>query len=176
MTENGKAAIDFDGVNDYMVSNSAYPTQTTETHFYVASSTGTNNRVLDTRGTGGTGIVKGWHHKFSNIGLGDVSTIDDGAGAFILSQGIVRTGQKLVSVSFSTTAITEYTNGVLSDNNSGSVTDFDSGNNLYIGANVNGANLQLFNGTMQIIVLYNSNQSANRTGIEGSINEYYNIY
>jgi len=42
-----------------------------------------------------------------------------------------------------------------------------------IGA-LNGANF--FNGLMQEIVVYGSDQSSNRTGIETNINDYYNIY
>ena len=76
----------------------------------------------------------------------------------------------------SQTALNAYTNGVLADTVTGSIGSFDSGNDLYIGANVNGANSQIFNGTIQEIALYPSDQSANRTGIEANINDYYNIY
>jgi hypothetical protein len=31
-------------------------------------------------------------------------------------------------------------------------------------------------GTIQEIIFYTSDKSANRTGIEGNINDYYNIY
>jgi hypothetical protein len=174
VTENGKAALDFDGTDDYLTGSTAYDTQSTGTHFYVASSTATNQRVIDTRGTGAVGAVQGWHHKFSNPST-DISIIDSGTTA-IQIQNITRTGQKLVSSELSLTQLKEYTNGVLEDTQTGSLTSFDSGNPLYIGANVNGADTQIFNGTMQEIVLYNSDKSANRTGIEDNINDYYTIY
>ena len=47
---------------------------------------------------------------------------------------------------------------------------------LYIGANVNGADAQLFNGNLQEIVLYNSDKSSNRNVVENNINHYYSIY
>ena len=176
--ENGKPAVSFDGSGDHLVSTSAYPTQQYQSTFYVASSTGTNNRVLDTRGTGTGGALQGWQHKFSNSS--DITGIDDGSGINLLINNILRTGQKLVSVFMyggSGSSIDEYTNGSLSD----SVTnvnniDFDSGNDLYIGANVNGANAQLFGGKIQDIILYSSDQSSNRTNIETNINDYYSIY
>jgi hypothetical protein len=174
VTENGKAAIDFDGVNDYLAGSTAYDTQSTGTHFYVASSTGSNQRVIDTRGTGAVGAVQGWHHKFNNPTI-DISILDSGTSAIQIVD-ITRTSQSLVSAELSLTQLKEYTNGVLEDTQTGSLTSFDSGNPLYIGANVNGADTQIFDGTIQEIVLYNSDQSANRTGIEGNINDYYNIY
>ena len=178
VTEDGKAAILLDGVDDHLVSISVYPTQQYQSSFYVASSTGTNNRVLDTRGTGATGTVQGWQHKFSNNQ--DVTLIDNGAGIGLILSNVSRTGQNLIS-SFiyggSGSYIIEYTNSSLSDtatdvNN----IDFDSGNSLYIGANVNGADSQLFGGKIQEIILYASDQSANRTKIEDNINDYYDIY
>ena len=171
--ENGQSAIDFDGSDDYLATSSGYPTGTSASHFYIASSTATNQRVIDTRGTGDAGTVQGWHHKYTNAA--DVTAIDDGTASIQLSN-IIRTGQNLVSVLFSQTQVDEYTNSLLEDSLTGSIGSFDSGNPLYIGANANGANTQIFDGTLQEIVLYNSDQSSNRTTIEGNINQYYDIY
>jgi hypothetical protein len=46
-----------------------------------------------------------------------------------------------------------------------------------IGANYFGSQIVSFwGGTIQEVVIYNSNQSSNRTGIESNINTYYGIY
>jgi hypothetical protein len=47
--------------------------------------------------------------------------------------------------------------------------------NLYIGTYINSGSF-CFDGTMQEIVMYGSNQSSNRAGIETNINAFYNIY
>ena len=175
VTENGKAAVDFDGTDDHLITLTAYPTGTNESHFYVASSMQTGGRVIDTRGTGAPGGVQGWQSKFNNPST-DLDFVDDGASGVLDTSGISRSGQNLASSLFSQTELNSYTNGVLVGTDTGSIGSFDSGNDLYIGANVNGANSQIFDGTIQEIVLYPSDQSANRTGIEANINDYYNIY
>lgn len=176
ITENGKAAVQFDGSNDWMATSTAYPTQSYLSNFYLASSTGSDNRVLDTRGTGG--VVKGWHSKFSNSGS-DITIIDNGVSR-LQTSSLTRSGQKLISVlafGGSGSYINEYANGSLEQNLSdGTTRDFNSGNNLYIATNANGQSTQFFGGNMQEIVLYTSNQSSNRTGIETNINDFYSIY
>jgi hypothetical protein len=47
--------------------------------------------------------------------------------------------------------------------------------NVGIGTRIAGSG-QTWNGTMQEVILYNSDQSANREGIEDNINEHYGIY
>jgi hypothetical protein len=173
--ENSKPAIYFN--LDFLQSISAYPTQEYQNSFYVAQSITTNNRVLDTRGTGGT--VQGWHSKFSNSF--DVTTIDNGVTTPTLAtSNIIRTGQKLVSVLIyggSGSSVNEYTNGSLEQSLSDGITrDFDSGNVLTIAYNSNGQNTQPFIGNLQEIVLYNIDQSSNRTGIEDNLNDFYSIY
>ena len=176
VTENGKPAVEFDGSGDFLQTATAYDTQEYQSSFYIATSTDNNQRILDTRGTGAS--VQGWHSKFSNP-AGDGSVIDSGTMGFLLTD-VTRTGSVLASVLMyggSGSSIVEYSNGVLADSVSDANTrDFDSGNVLTIGANSNGQNTQIFDGTLQEIVLYNSDKSSNRTGIETNINTFYNIY
>jgi hypothetical protein len=165
--------IDFDGTNDFLETSSAYPTGTNLSAFIVANSTGTNQRVLDTRGTGASGAIAGWQIKFSNSG--DVALLDDGTD-FIESFDITRSGENLITVIASLTSLSDFTNGSLSDSNTGSITTFDSGNSLYLGANANGQSTQLFDGGISEIIIFNSDQSDNRFKIESNINNYYGIY
>ena len=175
VTENGKPAVEFDGSGDFLQTATAYDTQEYQSSFYLASSTVRNQRVLDTRGTGSS--VKGWHSKFSNP-AGDGTVIDSGTTGF-LSTDVTRTGSVLASILMyggSGSSIVEYSNGVLADSVSDANTrDFDSGNVLTIGANSNGQNTQIFDGTLQEIVLYNSDQSDYRTNIETNIATFYDI-
>lgn len=173
ITQGDKYAIEFSS-GDYYATSSAHDTGTSNSHFYVAQSTGTNQRVIDTRGTGSN--VVGWHHKFSNGASQDVSIVDDGVTNF-RTENLVRSGHYLVSVLLSQSGLSEYTNGSLAaSDTSTSVGSYDSNNSLYIGANVDGANTQLFVGKMQEIVLYNSDQSSAQANIEKNINDYYSIY
>jgi len=173
VTEGGLPAVNFDGTDDHLFTNSAYPTSNNQTSFIAASSTTNNGRVADTRGTGQSGTLVGWQIKFSNTV--DVDIIDSGASS-LGTTNIIRTGQSLASSLMSLTELQSFTNGVLGDSQTGNLTTFNSGNPLYLGANVNGANSQLFNGLMQEVVLYNTDQSANRTGIENNINDHFDIY
>ena len=163
----------FDGVDDHLFTASAYPTTNNQTSFITASSTGNDQRIVDTRGTGQAGTLVGWQMKFSNSS--DVDLADSGSASGGTTN-ILRTGQNLVSSLMSLTEVQSFTNSVLQDTGTFSITTFNSGNPLYLGANVNGANSQIFNGSMQEVVLYNTDQSANRTGIENNINDHFDIY
>lgn len=61
-------------------------------------------------------------------------------------------------------------NGAVSSGNAGTL----SGSNIRIGTNVTAAFFLI--GNINEFIIYNSNQTTNRTGIETNINNYYNIY
>ena len=46
----------------------------------------------------------------------------------------------------------------------------------YLGSNQNQSSGQFYTGTFQELIIYNTDQSANRTKIEDNINDYYDIY
>ena len=74
----------------------------------------------------------------------------------------------------SVSSITEYTDGTLFDSvNDTTTRNFDSGNVLTIAANSNGQNTQILDGTLQEIVLYNSDKSSDRTSIEENVGDYF---
>jgi len=67
-----------------------------------------------------------------------------------------------------------YKDGVLIDNTS--LTSSDNTANIQIGAE-DGNNADFpYEGTMQEVILFNSDQSDNRTGIENNINKHFKIY
>ena len=68
------------------------------------------------------------------------------------------------------------TNGVLLTDESGASPN-NTTQGYSIGAlNTAGSNGSLMNGTIQEVIVYASDQAANRTGIESNINNVYNIY
>lgn len=170
---NGKPSIVFD-IHD-LRTIFVYPTEQYQNTFYVADSTSTG-RVLDTRGTGLS--ATGWFNRFSSAG--QVSAIDDGTSGLLATTNVSRSGQTLASIfafGGSGSTIDEYTNSSLVDFVSDATTrDFNRGNVMRIGANLNGANRQHFIGDLQEIILYNTDQSDNRVEIETNINDYYGIY
>ena len=178
--DEGKPAFLFSG-NQWLQTVNPYPTNQYLSAFYLASSTGNSQRVLDTRGTGSEGDVKGWHFKFSNSG--DITLVDNGANKSNSTQNITRSGQKLVSLLINggsvgvNSYIKEFTNSALTQEvNSSEIIDYDSGNVLTIGTNSNGQNTQRFTGKMQAVILYSFDKGSERVGIENNINDYYSIY
>jgi len=59
---------------------------------------------------------------------------------------------------------------------SGSVTTYSNDNRFSIGSYVTGGAGYYFNGYIQEVVIYRTDQSANRTDIEDNINTFYDIY
>ena len=175
---NGRPAIDFNSGNWYATDN-PYPTGTAGTHLYTATAGSSNQRILDTRGTGGKGAVKGWQHKTLNAG--DVSLFDQGqgSGTFLETSSIIRSGQFIASINFEEGFVEEFTNDGATPSDTDTAPDaidFNSGNPLYIGANVNGQTTQLYTGELQEVILFNTDRSAQRVDMLQNRNEYFNIF
>jgi hypothetical protein len=161
--ENGKPSINFIGANLCRLDSSAnwnYTTTFTVTRFYtrpgfayIYTSYNTVGKLIsDVNGSG--------YRVYANNSL-------------YANQNPSLTNQDLIYGLF---------NGVSSqikvDNNS--VVTGDSGSftasGITIGIAGNNTNDSAFNGTMQELIFYPSNQSSNRTGIETNINSFYSIY
>jgi len=56
------------------------------------------------------------------------------------------------------------------------ISSLDAQYNLCIGAYKIASAVKVLKGALQEVIIYDSDQSANRTGIEANINDYYNIY
>jgi len=177
ITKGGVVAIDFDGVNDDLRITTPVLNEINISHFSVSSSNSPETigavlcqshttvetiRVLnDSRST----ITPP-----RNLVVTALPTTYVNAG---LSVARVNTNQILLS-SFidSSKNMAAYDNGATggTDTYVGSVT---ASNGLTIGSQ---AGLTYLNGKVQEVILYNSNQSANRTAIETNINNFYNVY
>lgn len=104
------------------------------------------------------------------------------ADSFASVAGVVaRSVQALFysAVQYTTSDAFQYVNGLLDGSNTSFQTDGNTSNtastSVTIGSVVGGGS-DFFNGDMQEITLYNTNQLPNRVNIESSINSYYKIY
>lgn len=88
---------------------------------------------------------------------------------------VANTNQKLYSNIYENNVIRNtYINGVQEFSGGSNLGNLDDGTDFYIGADI--VNSNWIDGKIQEIVIYGTNQSLNRTGIETNINDYYAIY
>ena len=173
--------LDFDGVNDYLEADglSSIYTGTDKAHssFVVVNSDAatTTQYIL---GIGSTSISNPLRntlfHSGGNIGW----QVRDDAGTLktdLSANPYVANQTYLVSTLNSGTTIDFNTNSVINDNG----TDGDVGastiDTVHIGTRANSPTGYL-NGSIQELVFYASDQSANRFKIESNINNYYGLY
>ncbi len=155
IVENGKPAVQFDGSNDTM-KNTNFTSLIGSPNFFTAaiSFDDTDNQYFidsDSPGRSATGIVSG---NYSVRGL---------------NGGAASAGQHLMSVSQLSSGATLFVDSsqVLTNGSSTLVTH----TNILISDNA----LPL-DGKVQELILWGSDESANRTDIESNINTFYNIY
>ena len=154
--ENGKPAVDFDGVDDYF---SITPiTQTSEFSHFVTSK--------------GTGFLYGTAIGGTNDYLRYTGNIRISINDTILAEGTnvdnLQTQTSFIRSNTDLTTIYYNSNTGASSTISG---DFNSNS---IGGYNNGT--LFWNGNIQEHIIYSTDQSSNRTGIETNINDHYNIY
>jgi hypothetical protein len=159
LTKNGKPAMVFDGVNDQL--SALVGTVGTSTFFNVV---GFNSLQTAFRS------FFGGQNAFRKVGGQNASVqyyISDGVD---LSTGITRdTNQKLFYALFNSTNSEVAVNNVLTSGNAGTL----SVTNIWIGRSFFG---ELANVAMQELIMWKTNESANRTGIQTNLNAYYGIY
>ena len=164
--ENGKAAMSYDGVDDCFETSNL--TNYTDPAFlaFVGQVNTFPSAVFG---------------KLSGINRGLGFTIDD-IRYRIYREGFgtndhattVGTSQLLVDFQMINGVSNVYENTIGFDNPQNTLQGltFDGDSNG-IGTNLNS---QYYDGKMQTIILYHTDQSSNRTGIETALNDYYNIY
>ena len=169
--ENSKAALDFDGVNDnFDISN--FTSVPTISQFNVLTPSATNvdetfTSIQNATTTDGIFLGQG------NLGTEAKFGLRNYQGADVADSGIAMTLQQylLAAITTSTTAQI-YANGV-----AGAISAKARGNvtgDTQIGAN--GASGNNYSGKFQEIIIFESDQSANRTGMETNINDHFDIY
>jgi hypothetical protein len=172
ITENGKAALRFDGINDNLQYAGEVLNQGTFIGFAVCQNNSTSafRRIFDQSSINGGALIAN-----SNNGNAEIFARTS-AGNVILTDTTFYANQTL------------YTGQILSGNSKLRINSADrvlnsttftmSGNtglNFVIGDNSPPAE-QSLNGDLQEIVIYTTNQNSNINGIETNINDFYSIY
>ena len=160
--ENGKAAVQFDGVNDYLKNTSIVSNQP-NTYFVTAKYNllAVLNRLFD-GGVSGTTRNSMFQNAnrfqyFGGLTLTGASEDNNQNLHYLLANG--------TSSEAATNGLTAYTGDTGSQNLNG----------LTLAARWDGA-ANFSDIVIQELVMYGSDQSTNRTGIETNINSHYNIY
>jgi len=188
ITENGKPAVQFDGTDDFLVllqSNigGTNPLTTNDDllcAMVLKSLSNLSSYIFNNYQ--GNGPYNGqhtlWHQDPSGGNLTYETSYDDNSNPSVL----ISTPQSLGQYLLTNTRDKGGTNHIYI-NSSSNVSDSDttSGNitsniDWVIGARAVDTTDEIWNGNLQEIVLYPSDQSSNRTGIETNINDFYTIY
>jgi hypothetical protein len=156
VTENGKAAVQWDNTDDYLSFSISYPTSSIQIH--------ATYKTADT-----LWIMLSEPSKNIPIGqIGATNTATDG----LTSVSFYKNGS-LQSIANRGDVYTTYsTNNQLLMTIQGTPTNTSSATMLW-GRLTAGFTM---NALHQELIIYTSDQSANRTGIEANINAHYNIY
>jgi len=179
--ENGKLAIQFDGVDDELEDATVSIDSTAYSAYMVANTTGNTVRALfRQRQLGSFGTLEGVaFFELSNVDQLQNTFIDDGAGnAIAISNASISDDHHLLSTEFTTSSAALYVDGTSTGTHdsvqAGSI-PLASVSLPYI--NIGGARFSRpWSSTIQEIILFDSDQSTNRTGIEAQINSFYKIY
>jgi len=169
VTENGKAAVDFDGsdalaTSGYIVQLSANDA----TVFAVRSVTAVSDGdYLLTEGD----VVSPYSSNFILGGPNGLDVLWVNATTF---GSIAVAQQDLLAFTYDGTNFQAYLNGAIAGSAVTATVNSEVFDRTVIGAS---ADVSIFfTGKIQEIITYKSDQSANRTGIEANINAHYNIY
>jgi len=176
ITENGKPALAFDGSNDDLRSN---------------------NEIMNGNALFIASVVKNTSDA-SSMRIVDQSGPSAGAGLFATNTAnadVVRTFARFDSISYSMNDTTNYTNtqalmvvnwasgaSALHVNASQRATDTSTwtaggDTNVVFSIGSDGAGeVDYLEGTLQELLVYTTDQSANREGIESNVNNFYSIY
>jgi hypothetical protein len=178
ITENGKPTLQFDGINDILIYNGlVYTTNTVFATAVVLDNSSINFANIISQNSGGGQIGR------SNILGIDNSTprkstyfFNNGSSFLNTSSGTIINNTQILMTNYSqSNNYFNALNGGSGNNNiSGQSFTPASTNGFSIGANP--SNTGFFTGKIQEANIWNSDQSANKTGIEDNINDFYSIY
>ena len=183
ITENGKPAIQFDGSNDVLSNNALFFTANTPNSQFIVCERGTGAlTLLPVGSTPNEAIYE--HIFFSASGYLDFQT-----SRYEHSVSNPGVGSNLTQSVGSQLLLSTIYNG-LDKNTQSNYNYWVSGGNLTASAGgglgywserfaIGGRNVQAvlyFNSKIQEVVIYNTDQTANRSAIESNINTHYTIY
>jgi len=175
MKEGGKTAVDFDGSDDFLLVGGVFASDVNISTFLVVQSDNTtiNQYIYDNSNSLSYG--GGYSARFMNSGgfrIWAQYAIRNAAGGSTTNDT-----QYLVSAISNNTGgetNTLYMDGSQVDTNTGATNSRDAKTETRMGHSERFGGY--LNGTIQVLIAYPSDQSANRTGIETNINNYFSIY
>jgi hypothetical protein len=180
--------IDFDGVDDglFTVSNLTDTLQSA-TIFALTQDDTTSGRasMVRIRTNGAYGAFDGFVWEKTTSDTYGANTFIEGANGIVSAatggQGTRNTSKNLNTLVYQQSQILAYENGAIDETlndvpiGSTPVGDVTLVDQLWIGQNFDD-NARPFNGTMSEVIVYFTDQSANRAAIETNINNQYDIY
>ena len=178
ITENGKPAVDFDGSNSHHFVSSSNITQTgPRAEFVVTSFESTLLTDIGFLIDQDSNVTADRVCQNIRIKDGELQSINIQGGIVNVtgSTTLTANNQYLLSTEQTATALSVYVDG--SQDGTASSTGSAGSQPITIGKPQRTIGpLGRYYGKMQEIVMYTSNQSSNRTGIETNINGYFSIY
>jgi hypothetical protein len=181
----GDISLVYDGSNDFLEAASTSGLTISPTSFYAVSSRG--NDANNTRTVFATGILAGerGYGIYYTINSPPNATINNIAsqirynGQFVFDLGNVTNTintNTITTVITTTTSSNIWVNGGNNSNQTYNYSNTTTTQNITIGVRKTTNYDFYLNGTTSEIVIWQSDQSSNRTGIETNINSYYGIY
>jgi hypothetical protein len=182
ITKGSKPTLDFDGTNDLLFYNGNFLGGSTGSGFAVSSfdnATRASREVIyglqDTSGSRYDFLIARQASNASGLTQNAVDFYVEGNLSSSSINTITDTNQKLYSNIYENNVIRKtFTNSIETYSGVNNLGNLDDGTDFYIGVDI--INSFWIDGKIQEIVIYSSNQSSNRTGIETNINDFYSIY
>jgi len=172
--ENEKPAMQFDGSNSFMTSSDYIVelSQNPASVFLVSQTSALSNaNYILAEGDS----VSPYSSNFI-LGGGGVPGGTDILWVNTTTFGTMQTGQTLIGFDYNQTNFQAYIDGASSGGAGTATVLTETSLYTYIGRNATTGAGTFFTGKIQELITYKSDQSANRTGIQININDYFNIY
>ena len=173
--ENGKAAIDFDGVDDYLTSASLATTLSSIdfiSAFTVFNGSSNNLTVWSVSDNTTTQVTRSMRNIIGQFDFQE----RDGSATRVTRGGSTTTQNLSSSLASIASGTNVYGNGTLADTDTTSLTSIAL-NSFNIGAYDRSTGLENFwDEPIQELIIFNSDQSSNRTSMETNINDHFDIY
>jgi len=164
VTENGKAALEFDATSDHFGFASGLFVNE-HSIFAVVQQNNLAGAIIAVSGSGG------YYFRYTGSAPASLTWYIPDTTNSVLAFTPASANQELITAIKDNSNVYGYINGgnERSRPSTGNLTSTPTAIGRYAASNY-------FGGSIQEIILYASAQSANRTGIEANINDYYNIY
>jgi hypothetical protein len=174
VTENGKPAVEFDGSNDYFESSNVISGTTARSIFSVNNDTGGTDSTIYTATKTNTG--QGTRYSFAtNVNAANIFvSVKGGNSAGPYTGNSQHSVSNFLAASSDINTLSMFVDGSALTLTTSPEPVNTHNNNALIGATEGITNY--WNGTQQELIIYTSDESSNRTGIESNINKNYLIY